>query len=54
MYLKLADREDIIRKDEHRLEGEWTRLHSIEGELSDLAKMLKSREDEMRKLDGAG
>jgi len=54
MYLKLAEREGEISKDEHRLEGEWTRLHSIEEELSDLARLLKSREDELRKMDGLG
>jgi DNA repair exonuclease SbcCD ATPase subunit len=53
LYLKLSNREETIRKDERRLEGEWSRLHAIEEELSDLAKVLKLKEEEIRKLDGA-
>jgi uncharacterized protein (DUF3084 family) len=52
LYLKFSQREEEIRKNEQRLEGEWTRLHAIEEELTDLARILKSKEDEMRKLDG--
>jgi peptidoglycan hydrolase CwlO-like protein len=53
LYLKISDREETIRKDEARLDGEWARLHSIEEELADLAKVLKSKEDEIKKLDGS-
>ena len=53
LYLKMALREDQIRKDEQRLEGEWGRLQMMEEELSGLAKLLKSKEDEIRRLDGA-
>jgi len=53
LFLKLTEREETIRKDEQRLEGEWERLHVIEEELSDLAKLLKNKEDELRRTDGA-
>jgi chromosome segregation ATPase len=52
LYLKLSDREETIRKDEARLEGEWNRLQTIEEELSDLARVLKSKDDDMKRLDG--
>ncbi|MGQ9587923.1 MAG: hypothetical protein ACUVT7_06040, partial [Thermoplasmata archaeon] len=52
LYLKLSEREDNVRKDELRLEGEWTRLQTIEEELSELAKILKAKEDELKKMDG--
>ena len=52
MYLKLSQREEAVKKDEQHLEGEWGRLQSMEEELSGLARMLKSKEDEIRKLDG--
>jgi hypothetical protein len=51
-YLKLSEREEAIRKDEVKLEGEWTRLQSLEEELSDLAKLLKLKEEEIKKLEG--
>jgi hypothetical protein len=51
-YLKLSEREEAIRKDEVKLEGEWTRLQSLEEELSDLAKVLKLKEEEIKKLEG--
>ncbi len=53
LYLKLADREESVRKDEHHLEEEWTRLHSIEEELSDLALVLKTKETDIKKFDGS-
>jgi len=52
LYLKISQREEEIHKNEQRLESEWSRLHAIEEELTDLARVLKSKEDEMRKLDG--
>jgi DNA repair exonuclease SbcCD ATPase subunit len=51
MYLKLSQREETTRKDEQRLESEWGRLQSMEEELSGLARMLKSKEDEIRRMD---
>jgi len=51
MYLKLSQREEKIRRDEEHIEGEWSRLQLIEGELSDLAKVLKAKEEEVKKLE---
>ncbi|MCJ7607403.1 MAG: hypothetical protein MUO94_06130, partial [Thermoplasmata archaeon] len=47
-YLKLSEREGTLRGDEKRLEEEWTRLHSIEEELAQLAHILKDREEQFR------
>ena len=50
-YLRLAEREEGLRHDEQRLESEWERLHSIEEELAQLAQLLRSREDQLEKLE---
>jgi dsDNA-specific endonuclease/ATPase MutS2 len=52
MYLKISDRENALRKDEERLESEWVRLQSMEEELAGLARTLKTREDETKKVGG--
>ena len=50
-YLRLAEREEALRTDEQRLEVEWERMHSIEEELAQLAQVLKSREEALKKLE---
>jgi len=43
---------ELAKSNEQRLEADWERLHSIEEELSEFAKLLKSRDEELRKLEG--
>jgi chromosome segregation ATPase len=51
-YLRLTGREEDVRKDEQHLEEEWDRLRSIQDDLTQLAEVLKAREDELKKTDG--
>ncbi|UCE80364.1 MAG: hypothetical protein JSV94_04150, partial [Methanobacteriota archaeon] len=50
-YLRIAEREEELRADEQRLELEWERMHSIEEDLAKLANILKSREEQLKKLE---
>ena len=53
LYLRLGEREEAIRKDEKRLEEEFGRLQALEEELSECARVLKSKEEDMKKIEGA-
>jgi len=52
-YLKLSEREENLRRDEQRLEDERHGLDSMREELEDIAKVLRSREEEMKRTGGS-
>ncbi|MCU0852919.1 MAG: hypothetical protein MUC90_06705, partial [Thermoplasmata archaeon] len=52
-YLKLGEREEAIRRDEKRLDEEFSRLQALEEELTECARVLKTKEEDMKKIEGA-